>query len=64
MSVWIWGLLFLTCFAYEMFTLASRTDGWEPLTYYIRKMISRGPLHWLLAIAVWLWLGYHLFVDA
>ena len=63
MSAWIWGLLAFLVFGSEMFALARSTDAYQPLTYYVRKLMKR-PAIWAGVFGFWLWLGYHFFVQA
>jgi hypothetical protein len=55
------AIVFLV-FIYEMGALAKRTDGWQPYTYYVRRMI-RSKLLWAAAFLFWLWLGFHFFIE-
>lgn len=64
---WLWFLPLFSFLLLEVGALLSRTDKWEPATYWIRKLLMLRnkwtPLYWL-GVGFWLWLGVHFFVDA
>lgn len=59
--VWIaWGVAFVIA---EVLALRTRSDGQMPLTDVIRWFMRRGLWATLAVFALWLWLGWHFFVD-
>lgn len=62
MSGWIWLGLAIVVFLNEMYALASNTDKYMPLTYYVRKLIKR-PMWWVGVFMFWSWLGVHFFMQ-
>lgn len=63
MSLLVWASIVGAFFVYEMFALARSTDPWQPFTYYVRRLIRSRPL-WVLALAFWVWVGFHFFIDS
>ena len=61
MGVAIWTGLFAAFLAYQGFCLAAASSRWPPITEILRQAISR-PVGRGLLFALWLWLGWHLFV--
>lgn len=56
-----WGVLIAAVFVWEGFGLVRPHDGWPTLSDMLRRITSTAPGRWFL-FALWLWLGWHLFV--
>jgi len=55
-----WAVAFGLVFAWQGVTLAKRDAGWLPLTEIVEAV--RLPVVRWVAFALWLWVGWHVFV--
>jgi Family of unknown function (DUF6186) len=61
MGVAIWTGLFAAFLAYQGFCLAAGSSRWPPITEIFRDIVGFS-LGRAVLFALWLWLGWHLFV--
>src|SRR5262245_37086699 len=61
MGIAIWTGLLAAFFGYQGFCLAAANNRWPPITDIFRAIISY-PIGRSVLFALWLWLGWHLFV--
>ncbi len=56
-----WGVVVAAVLVWEVVTLAKAPQGWPSLSDLLRVVVRPVPGRWAL-FAVWLWVGWHLFV--
>lgn len=57
----VWGLLLGACLAWEALGLMSPHDRWPTLSDML-DLVTRTPLGRCFLLALWLWVGWHLFI--
>jgi uncharacterized protein DUF6186 len=61
MGLVVWALVFGVVLGYQGFCLTSTDDRWPALSEIVRDVMQHSVGRWVL-FALWLWLGWHLFV--
>lgn len=55
----IWMVFFLVWETVGIITGAENT-----LTYHLRPVFIFTPITWFVAVGLWLWMGFHFFIEA
>ena len=61
MGIAVWAALFALLLGYQGFALVRDDDRWPAFSDVLRTVTKYPAGRWIL-FAVWLWLGWHLFV--
>lgn len=58
----LWALWFAYFIALETLTLLTGSN--EELTEHLRPVFLSAPITWFIGVGIWLWLGFHFFLEA